>query len=111
MFAMAVVDLSTIDESVRGEVAVRGLYLVSVDEHPGPPRVFVCTDPDPDDIGFTVRGHVTPSVSWYHVYGMNGLLRMGAPDIDVIHGMFPSWEAGIMAVLEAFDRYSESTHY
>lgn len=114
MLAMAVVNLSTIDKSVRSEVAARGLYLVSVDEHPGPPRVFVCTDPDPDDIGFTLRGHVAADAAdWYTVYAMNGRLRMGGPDIDVVHSMppFSSWEAGIMAVLKAFDQYAESTHY
>ncbi|MGQ4491015.1 hypothetical protein ACN6LM_001980 [Streptomyces sp. SAS_281] len=111
---MAVVNLSTIDKSVRSEVAARGLHLVSVDEHPRPPRVFICTDPDPDDIGFTLRGHVTfDAANWYTAYGMNGLLRAGTPAIDVIHSMspFPSWEAGIMAVCSTFDRYAGGTHY
>ncbi|MFB6877883.1 hypothetical protein [Streptomyces sp. NPDC056323] len=115
VFAVAQVDLSTIDGGVRDSVTYRGLYLVSLDEDPEDPRVFVCTDPDPEDIGYTMRGHVICNIgsemTWYTVYGMNGRMRMGGPEIDKIPGMFPSWEAGIWAVLNAFDQYSGSTHY
>ncbi|MGW1846248.1 hypothetical protein [Streptomyces sp. NPDC001966] len=112
MFAMAGVDLSTIDIRVHGDVTARGLHLISLDVGPDEPRVYVCTDPDPEDIGYTMRGHVTLDSGWgYVVVAMDGGMNMGTPALDTIPRPFPSWETGIRAVLDAFDRYSRNAHY
>ena len=101
---MAAMDVSRIDRRVRGEVQRRGLFLVS----PEDPTmsydfVFVCTDPDPGDCGFTRVGHV--SGDNHAVYAMDGRNLRQAVSLSQIRGFFPTWEDGIMAVLAAFDQW------
>jgi hypothetical protein len=93
VLAMAAVDVSRIDRRVRGEVDRRGLFLVSPDPEPGMLQnthfVFVCTDPDPGDCGFTRVGHVStpPGV----VYAMDGRDRpRQAVSLSQIRGLFPT---------------------
>lgn len=104
---MAAVDVSRIDRRVRGEVERRGLFLVSPDPEPGmlaaTQFVFVCTDPDPGDCGFTRVGHVSgPN---HVVYAMDGRKTSAAVSLSQIRGIFPTWEDGIMVVLDAFDQW------
>ncbi|MBT2509905.1 hypothetical protein J7I98_29390 [Streptomyces sp. ISL-98] len=108
VLAMAAVNVSRIDRRVRGEVERRGLFLVSPDPEPGMPDhfVFVCTDPDPGDCGFTRVGQVSTATGVNHVvYVMDGRNRRQAVSLSQIRGHFPTWEDGIMAVLAAFDQW------
>ncbi|MFF1360949.1 hypothetical protein [Streptomyces sp. NPDC058297] len=112
---MADVDVSQIDQRVRDQVARRGLFLVSPDSNPtdglahDQRYVFVCKDPDPDDVGFTGVGHVSDgrrSQTYKLVFAMDGTFSMGSPSRSQVPGVCMSWEQGIMTVLEAFDRWS-----
>ncbi|MFG3527389.1 hypothetical protein ACGF8B_11610 [Streptomyces sp. NPDC047917] len=112
---MADVDVSQIDPRVRDQVARRGLFLVSPDSNPAdglsPEQryVFVCKDPDPDDVGFTGVGHVIDDRStqtYKEVFALDGTFSMGSPARQQVPGLCMSWEQGIMTVLEAFDRWS-----
>ncbi len=108
MLAMPAVHVSRIDRRVRGEVARRGLFLVSPDPEPSHRDVFVfvCTDPDPGDCGSTRVGHVSTATGANHaVYVMDGRERSAAVSLSQIRAAFPTWEDGIMAVLAAFDRW------
>lgn len=106
---MADVNVSRIDRRVRGEVQRRGLFLVSPDPEPDLPNthfVFVCTDPDPGDCGFSRVGHVSTGTGFNHVvYAMDGRQRRAAVSLTQIRSAFPTWEDGIMAVLAAFDQW------
>ncbi|MFJ9817467.1 hypothetical protein ACIRU3_19800 [Streptomyces sp. NPDC101151] len=107
---MAAVDVSRIDRRVRGEVQRRGLFLVSPDPEPGmlaaTKFVFVCTDPDPGDCGFTRVGHVSTETGFNHVvYAMDGRDRRQAVSLSQVRGHFPTWEDGITTVLAAFDQW------
>lgn len=98
-------DVSKIDRRVRAEVARRGLFLVAPDTDPG--YVFVCTDPNPNDCGFTRVGHVSNEAGRNHiVYAMDGRKTTAAVSIHQIRGFFPRWEDGISAVLAEFDLWS-----
>ncbi|WP_157570170.1 hypothetical protein [Microtetraspora malaysiensis] len=108
VLAMAAVDVSRIDRRVRGEVDRRGLFLVSPDVVTSGPDtfVFVCTDPDPGDCGFTRVGQVTTATGFNHVvYAMDGRKTSPAVSLSQIRGHFPTWEDGIMVVLSAFDQW------
>lgn len=111
---MAAVDVSGFDRRVRKEVKRRGLFLVSPDPEPDMADthfVFVCTDADPGDCGFTRVGHVSATAgsqpAFNHVvYVMDGRKRRPAVSLTQIRRHFPTWEDGIMAVLAAFDEWS-----
>ncbi|MCZ0991516.1 hypothetical protein O1M54_49185 [Streptomyces diastatochromogenes] len=107
VLAMPAVDVSRIDRRVRAEVERRGLFLVSPDPEPGmrDAFVFVCTDPDPGDCGFTRVGHVSTATGFNHVvYAMDGRKTSAAVSLSQIRGLFPTWEDGIRVVLSAFDQ-------
>ncbi|MER7397877.1 hypothetical protein ABT381_20510 [Streptomyces sp. NPDC000151] len=100
-------DVSRIDRRVRREVERRGLFLVPLAPEPGMPDhfLFVCTDPDPNDCGFTRVGQVSTTGGNHVVYAMDGRQRRPAVSLSQIRGYFPTWEDGIMTVLDAFDRW------
>lgn len=106
--AMAAVDVSRIDGHVRSEVERRGLVLVSPDAEPGQREtfVFVCTDPNPGDCGFSRVGHVSTETGVNHVvYAMDGRKTSAAVSLSQVRGHFPTWEDGITVVLSAFDQW------
>ncbi|MCF3131183.1 hypothetical protein [Streptomyces olivochromogenes] len=105
---MASLDISRIDRRVRDEVKKRGLFLVSPDEIPGGVDVFVfvCTDPNPKDCGFTRVGQVVgtgTSGNFFRPYVMDGVNTKPAVSLTRLQGFFTSWEDGIKAVLVAYD--------
>ncbi len=105
---MTTADVSRIDRHVRREVERRGLFLVPLASEPGMPDyfIFVCTDPNPNDCGFTRVGQVSTTGGAHHVvYAMDGQRRQPAVSLSQIRGHFPTWEDGIMTVLHAFDRW------
>ncbi|UKY54946.1 hypothetical protein [Streptomyces inhibens] len=107
---MAFLDVSKIDRRVRDEVKKRGLFLVSPDEMPGGVDVFVfvCTDPNPKDCGFTRVGQVVgtgTSGNFCNPYVMDGVRTEQAVSLTKIRGFFASWEDGIKAVLVAYDEW------
>ncbi|MFJ3717220.1 hypothetical protein [Streptomyces sp. NPDC090057] len=102
--------MSKIDRRVRDEVRRRGLFLVSPDDEPDEADVFVfvCTDPNPGDCGFTRVGHVVGSGTsgdGCHPYVMDGVETEHAVSLTMIRGYFASWEDGIGAVLAAYDKW------
>lgn len=107
VLAVAAVDVSTIDRSVRSEVERRGLFLVSPDvgRDTPEPTVFLCTNPDPRDCGFTRVGFVTHSLGSLVVYAMDGRRALGAVSLDQIRDHFPTWEAGLVTLLRAYDQF------
>ncbi|GAA0478445.1 hypothetical protein GCM10010361_48770 [Streptomyces olivaceiscleroticus] len=105
---MTIADVSRIDRRVRREVERRGLFLVPLASEPGMPDyyIFVCTDPNPKDCGFTRVGQVSTASGRNHVvYAMDGQRRQGSVSLSQIRGAFPTWEDGIMTVLDAYDRW------
>ncbi|MER7983573.1 hypothetical protein [Streptomyces sp. NPDC095817] len=103
-------DLSKIDRRVRDEVKKRGLFLVSPDEATGSPDVFVfvCTDPDPNDAGFTRVGQLVgtgPSGQFCTPYVMDGVRKKQAVSLTKVRAPFASWEDGIKAVLAEYDTH------
>ncbi|MGC0314750.1 hypothetical protein [Kitasatospora acidiphila] len=104
---MAAVNVSKIDRRVRREVERRGLFLVSpdLDRDTPEPTVFLCTNPDPGDCGFTRVGFVTHSLGHFVVYAMDGRSVRAAVSLDQVRGYFPTWEAGLAVVLRAYDQF------
>ncbi|MCX4399273.1 hypothetical protein OOK39_43300 [Streptomyces sp. NBC_00264] len=105
---MAFLDVSKIDRRVRNEVKQRGLFLVSPDEDEVDVFVFVCTDPNPKDCGFTRVGQVVgtgTSGNFCHPYVMDGVDTEPAVSLTMLRGIFASWEDGIKAVLVAYDEW------
>ncbi|GGY69792.1 hypothetical protein [Streptomyces xanthochromogenes] len=108
---MAFMDVSKISRRVRDEVKKRGLFLVSPDEWPGEEDmvVFVCTDPNPNDCGFTRVGHVVSSEisgNFCMPYVMDGMRTRPQVSLTQIRAYFPSWEDGIKEVLAAYDEWA-----
>ncbi|MEU4733153.1 hypothetical protein [Streptomyces sp. NPDC023588] len=106
---MVFLDVSKIDRRVRNEVARRGLFLVSPEEDDRDVYVFVCTDPNPNDCGFTRVGHMyaaDTSGDFCHPFVMDGRKTTPAVTLTMIRGYFSSWEDGIKAVLDAYDTWT-----
>ncbi|MFE4216301.1 hypothetical protein [Streptomyces sp. NPDC056844] len=106
---MVFLDVSQIDRRVRNEVTTRGLFLVSPEGDDRDFYVFVCTDPNPDDCGFTRVGHVVGTGSsgdFCRPYVMDGRRTEPAVSLTMLRGIFRSWEDGINAVLHAYDTWT-----
>ncbi|EYT78676.1 hypothetical protein CF54_35755 [Streptomyces sp. Tu 6176] len=103
---MVFLDVSGIDRRVRNEVTKRGLFLVSPEEDDRDVYVFVCTDPNPNDCGFTRVGQVVgtgTSGELCKPYVMDGRDTEPPVSLTMLRGVFRNWEDGIKAVLDAYD--------
>ncbi len=97
-----------IDRRVRKKVEKRGLFLLSPKQSSAGPDIFlfVCTDPDPQDCGFTRVGQVvgTAASSHFTPYVMDGVKTTQAVSLTKVQGAFSSWEDGVEEILKAYDK-------
>ncbi|BCJ37571.1 hypothetical protein Athai_50740 [Actinocatenispora thailandica] len=95
-------DVSSLSRDVMAEVKQRGLFLLSPEpEYPGDPD-FVCVVQDPS--GFPQVGHVGASMGGGPPYVAFAPDPRNPMRTDEIAVGLTTWEAGIRAVLAAFDR-------
>lgn len=116
------IDLPKLSSGVPEAVAQRGLFLIATYEPPPTAGIYiyVCTSPEPrafgrTKVGFVVRegGPSTPNADSllrevnppHIVYAMNGEQGMYEAALRQIRGYFPTWEQGILTVLEGFDQW------
>ncbi|WP_144300554.1 hypothetical protein [Stackebrandtia nassauensis] len=111
---MAAVDPADFDPHTRRAVAQRKLFLVPFVRDDGAIYVYVCTDPQHSQstmVGLVLNefgdnGGVNHIV--YVLDGQDPKDRRRGLSHHQLRGIFPTWDEGIIAVLDAYDRWRQS---